>query len=92
MRYVDEDEKVRILISERHPFKRVKNYFIDSIYQNSLEIDENSHPEKLDSGNEADTEPEEECLWKINSLVTSIDKLGSNTTANIEGEWFINEN
>jgi len=37
-------------------------------------------------------EPEEdECLWKINPLVMSIGKLSSDTTANVEGEWFINE-
>ena len=48
------------------------------------------HPKEPDSGNETDTEPEEECLWKINFLVTSIDKLDFNTTANVE--WFINEN
>jgi len=27
----------------------------------------------------------------MNPLVTSIDKLDFNTAANIEGEWFINE-
>ena len=37
-------------------------------------------------------EPEEdEYLWEINPLVTSIDKLDFDTTANIEGKWFINE-
>ena len=50
-------------------------------------------PEEPDSGNEADTEPEkEECMWELDTFVTSIDKLNFNTTANIEGEWFINEN
>jgi len=94
MKYVGEDEKVRKLISERHPFKRVENYFTDSLfYHDSLEADENPHPEELDSGNEADTEPEEdEYLWKINFLVTSIDKLNFDTVTNIEGEWFINKN
>ena len=29
--------------------------------------------------------------WKINPLVTSIDKLDFDTTANVESEWFINE-
>jgi len=88
MKYVDKDGKVRTLLAERHPFKGVENYFTDSfLCQDSLETDENSHPEELDSGNEADTEPEEEeCLWEINLLVTSIDKLGFNTTANVEGE------
>jgi len=64
MKYVGGDGKERILIAERHPFKRVKNYFTDSIlYQDSLEADGNPHPEELNSGNEADTEPkEDECL------------------------------
>jgi len=62
MKYVDEEGKVRTLIAERHPFKGVENYFTDFLlYQDSLEVDENSHPEEPDSGNEAYTEPEEEC-------------------------------
>jgi len=94
MKYVDEDGKVRTLIVERHMFKGVKNYFTDSfLYQDSLETNKNSYPKEPDSGNEADTEPEEEeYLWQINPLVTSIDKLGFNTTTNVEGEWFIDEN
>ena len=70
-----------------------QNYFTDSLlYQDFLETDKNQHLKELDSGNEVDTEWEEdECLWKINLLVTSIDKLDFNTTANIEGKWFINE-
>jgi len=64
MKYVDEEEKVRTLIAERHPFKGVENYFTNSLlYQDSFKADENSHPEELDSGTDADTEPEEEkCL------------------------------
>jgi len=94
MKYVDEDGKVRTLIAKKDLFKGVENYFTDSLlYQDSLEIDENPYPEEHDSGNEANTEPEEEeCLWEINPLVTSIDKLNFNTTANVESEWFINEN
>ena len=91
--YVGEDGKVRTLIVERNLFKWVENYFTDSLlYQDSLEVDKNPHPEELNSGNEADTEPEEdECLWKINPLVMSIGKLSSDTTSNVKGEWFINE-
>jgi len=83
-----------MLIVEMHPFKGVKNYFTDFLlYQDSLDVDENPHPEELDSGNEADTEPEEdECLWKINPPVASIDKLNFDITANVESEWFINKN
>ena len=65
MKYVDGDEKVQTLIAERHLFKGVENYFTDSLlYQDSLEINENPQPEKSDSDNEADVEPEgeEECL------------------------------
>ena len=31
-------------------------------------------------------------FWEINPLVTSVDKLDFDVTANVEGEWFINEN
>ena len=71
MKYVDEDEKVRTLIAERHPFKEVENYFTESLlYQDSLETDENPQPEEPDSDIEADIEPEaeEECLWERTHL------------------------
>ena len=63
------------------------------MYQDSLEIDENPQPEELDSGNEADIEPEaeEECIWELNPLVTSVNKLDVNNTTNYVGEWYINE-
>ena len=83
-----------MLIAERHPFKGVENYFTDSLlYQDSLETNENSQPKEPDSGNEADTEPEaeEECLWELNPLVMSINKLDVNNTADDVGEWYINE-
>jgi len=57
-------------------------------------MNENPQPEEPDSGNEADTEPktEEECMWELNLLVTSINKLDVNTTVSDVGEWYINEN
>jgi len=94
MKYIDESGKVRTLIAERHPFKGVENYFTNSLlYQDSLETNENLQPEEPDSGNEADTDPEakEERLWELNSLVTSINKLDVNNTADDVGEWYINE-
>ena len=78
-----------MLMAERHLFKGVKNYFTDSLlYQDSLEADENPQSEEPDSGNEADIEPkaEEECLWELNSLITSVNKLDVNV-----GKWCINE-
>ena len=81
--------------SSQNLFKGVENYFTNSLfYQDPLEATEDSSSEDSDSGNDVDTEPEavEEYLWEINPLVTNIDKLGFNNTANVESEWFINEN
>ena len=56
-------------------------------------MNENPQPEESDSGNKADIEPEteEECLWELNPLVTSINKLDVNNPPNDVGEWYINE-
>jgi len=94
MKYADEKGEIRTLIAEKHPFKGAENYFMDSLlYQEFQEIAENPPLEDTDSGNEADAEPEpeEEWLRELNPLITSIDKLDFNNTANDEGEWFINE-
>ena len=94
MKYVYGGGKVRTLITERHPFKEVENYFTDSLlYQDSLKVDENPQSEEPDSSNEADIEPEaeEECLWELNPFVTSINKLDVNNTSNDVDEWYINE-
>ena len=81
------------MIAERHPFKGVENYFTDSLlYQDSVETNEIPQPEELDSGNEADTEPEkEECMWELDPLVTSINKLDVDNNADDVGGWYINE-
>ena len=61
MKYIDKSGKVRTLIAERHPLKGVENYFTDSLlYQDSMETNEVPPPEEPDSGNEADTELEED--------------------------------
>jgi len=94
LKYIDGDGKVRTLIAEKHPCKGVENYFTDPLlYQDSLETNENPKPEEPDSVNEADIEPEaeEECLWELNPLVTSNNKLDVNNPTNNVGEWYINE-
>jgi len=94
MKYIDEDGKVWTLIAKRHPFKGVENCFIDSLlYQDSLEMNENPQPEEPDSSNEADTKPEveKECLWEMNPLVASINKIDVNNPANDVGKWYVNE-
>ena len=51
------------------------------------------HSQRNHSGNIADTEPEaeEKCMWELNPLVTSINKLDVNNTTYDVGEWYINE-
>ena len=92
MKYIDESGQVRTLIAERHPFKGVENYFTDSLlYQEPEETNETPQPEEPDSGNEADIEPEkEECLWELEPLVKSTNKLDVDTTDDAGG-WYINE-
>ena len=58
MKYVDSDDEVKTMVAERNPFKGVENYFTDSILYAEEESDEESPTEDLDSGNEADSEPE----------------------------------
>ena len=50
-------------------------------------MNENPQPDKSDSSNEADVEPKakEEYLWELNPLVTIINKLDVNNTANDVG-------
>ena len=94
MKHIDGSRKVQTLIAGRHPFKGVENYFTDSLlYQDSLAMNKNPQSEEPDSGNEADSESEaeEECLWELNPLVTSINKLDINNPANDVGEWYIYE-
>jgi len=84
-----------MLIAEKYMFKGVKNYFTNSfLYQDPLEATEDPSLEDSDSDNEVDTEPEpkEKCLWELNPLIMSIDKLDFNNTANNVGEWSISEN
>jgi len=83
-----------MLIAERHPFKGVENYFTNSLlYQDSLKAYENLQLEEPNSGNEINVKPEaeEEYLWELNSLVTSINKLDVNNTVNDVEEWYINK-
>ena len=62
---IDGDGKVRTLITERHPFKRIENYFTDSLlYQDSLKTDKNPQPEELDSDNEAMSSREKKNIFR----------------------------
>ena len=57
-----------------------------------METNEIPQPEEPDSGNEANNElDKEECMWELDPLVTSINKLDVDNTANDVGGWYINE-
>ena len=52
---------VQTVFAERQPFKRVENYFTDTLlYQEANKVSKESLPEDDDSGNEADSESEED--------------------------------
>jgi len=93
MKYVDGDGKVRTLVAERHPFKGVETTSQTLSYTRFFRDRRESPARGLYYGNKADVEPEaeEECLWELNLLVTSVNKLDVNNTANNIGEWYINE-
>ena len=56
-KYVDDKVMVRMGFAEAQPFKRVKNYFTDSLlYKGSVKVVKKSLPDDVDSGNEADSE------------------------------------
>ena len=72
----------------------MENYFTDSLhYRDSCEATEEHPPEDPDSGNKADVElePEDECLWELNSFVMRDDKISFVNTADDKGKWVINE-
>lgn len=55
MKYVVIEGQVRTLVAEQHPFKRVKNYFIDSVlYKEAYEtvVQEEDEFESRNEGNE----------------------------------------
>ena len=71
LKYANEEGGIRILIAEKHPLKRIENYFTYSLlYQDLLEVAKNPPPEDPDSGNEANAEPEpdKEYLLELNLL------------------------
>jgi len=60
-KYVDDNAMVQTVFAKKKPFKGVENYFIDALlYQKSNKIAKKLLPEDVDSGNEANSEPEED--------------------------------
>ena len=76
------------------PFKEVDNYFTDSLlYQEDIESLKQSLPDNVDSGNETDSESEEDALVTISlePIVAYLDDFYYNNPAENEGKWVLNE-
>ncbi|XP_020266667.1 uncharacterized protein LOC109842175 [Asparagus officinalis] len=86
MKYANDEGEVRTLIAEKYPFRGVENFHTDSVFY--LESQEK---EDVDSGNEADVEPDPQgnCPWELNFDV--IGSVENNNNVPSEGEWCINE-
>ena len=86
MKYVNDEDEVRTLIAEKYLFKGVENFHTDSVFYS-----ESQEEEDVDSGNEADVEPDPEgnCPWELNFNV--IGPVENNNNVPSEGEWCINE-
>jgi len=77
------------------PFKGVENYFTDSLlYQEDIEPLRQSLPDDVDSGNEADSESEEDvpATISIEPIIAYLNDYDCNNPAENEGEWVLNEN
>lgn len=84
--------KVHIVIADRYPFKRVENYFTDSLlYRETLKTD--PALEKPDSGNEVDTayDLEDDCPWQLNLSMLEMNSLSVYDTVDETGGWHIDE-
>ena len=93
-KYVGDDAIVRTVFTEIHPFKRVENYFTDSLlYQENNKSVKQSLPDDVDSGNEADSKSWEDAPATINvePIVAYLDNFDCNNLAESEGEWVLNE-
>ena len=84
---------VRTVFTETQPFKRVENYFSNSLlYQEDIEPIKQTLPDDVDSGNGADSESEDVlAIISIKSIVVYLDDFDYNIPEN-EGEWVLNKN
>jgi len=85
---------VRTVFAEKQPFKGVENYFTDALlYQEANKVVKEPLPEDVDSGNEADSEPEENtpATFSFKPIVAYLNDPECNNPTENDGEWVINE-
>ena len=91
---MDEKAMVRTMFAEIQPFKRVENYFTNSLlYQETSKITKKPLPDDIDSGNQADFESEEDTLatFAMEPLVAYLDNPYCNNTVKNDDEWVLNK-
>ena len=92
---MDNNATVRTIFAEKQPFKGVENYFTEAfLYQEANKIAKKSLPEDINSGNEADSEPEEDtpATFTFKPIVAYLNDPECNNPTEDDGEWVINEN
>jgi len=80
---------VRTIFAEMQPFKGVENYFTDSlIYEEDIEPIKKSLADDVDSGNEVDSESEEDAsaTISIKLIIAYLDDFDCNNPAKNEGD------
>lgn len=89
MKYVDKDGWMQTLITKKHTFKSVKNYFTDFLlYWDSLEAD--PQPEEPNSNDEADQSLRWVCMG-VDYFVIGTSKDNVINTVDIDVKLYINE-
>jgi len=85
---------VRTVFAEKQPFKGVENYFSYALlYQEANKVAKEPLPEDVDSGNEADSEPEEDTsdTFSFKPIVAYLNDPERNNPIEDHGRWVINE-
>ena len=86
---------VRTIFAKKQPFKGVENYFTDAfLYWEANKVAKEPLLEDDDSGNEADSEPEEDtpATFAFKPIVAYLNDRECNNSIEHDGEWVINEN
>jgi len=92
---VKDNATVRTVFAEKQPVKGVENYFTDALlYQEANKVAKEPLLEGNDSGNEPDSEPEEDVptTFAFKSIVAYLNDPGCNNFIEDDDEWVINEN
>ena len=89
------DTTVQTVFAEKQPFKGVENYFTDALlYQEIGTISKEPLPDNNDSGNEADSESEEDTPATLigEPIVACFSNPQYNNPFEDDVEWMINDN